>query len=80
MFFKKSFFIIFLSLCLTKGAFSETIKIGSVNFSKCIVESEYGKREQAQMQNIKDQWNKLRKMRMMDYYNDKHKFKKKYKK
>jgi len=59
---KKTLFItaVIFGLSVTKLAYSvDTSLIGVVNFTTCIMESKYGKSEQAQLENIKSQWTSL---------------------
>lgn len=59
---KKTLFItaVIFGLSVTKLAYSvDTSLVGVVNFTTCIMESKYGKSEQAQLENIKSQWTSL---------------------
>ena len=56
---KKLLLISAIALALVKTEAADSALIGIVNFTKCIVESKYGKNEQAQLENIKNQWSTL---------------------
>jgi outer membrane protein len=55
---KKIFMAVFILSLMAKPIFSKE-QIGVVNFSTCISESKYGKKEQSQLENIKKQWTTL---------------------
>jgi outer membrane protein len=55
---KKIFIAVFLLSLIAKPMFSKE-QIGVVNFSTCISDSKYGKKEQTQLENIKKQWTTL---------------------
>lgn len=51
--------LISVALCAFTKAQNIPTKIGVVNFSTCITESKYGKEEQKNLENIKNQWSSL---------------------
>jgi len=59
---KRYLLIATLALGLTSGTISAveaSVLVGVVNFSTCITDSKYGKNEQSQLENIKNQWSSL---------------------
>lgn len=51
---------LFFAILMAATVFSsESTKIGVVNFSTCITESKYGKKEQSELENIKNQYSSL---------------------